>query len=109
MKEMIVAILFGFAVFSLVLSIRFFCGKGFLLNNAYLYASKEEREAMNKKPHYRQSGIVFLLIGTIFAVNALNTVFQKNWLFFCVIGIVAVTIIYAIASSVLIEKRKNRK
>ena len=32
--------------------------RGFLLNNAWLYASAEERNKMNKKPYYRQSGIV---------------------------------------------------
>ncbi|MBF4691515.1 DUF3784 domain-containing protein [Fusibacter sp. Q10-2] len=31
--------------------------KGFLFNNAYLYASKKERNEMNKKPHYRQSAL----------------------------------------------------
>ena len=36
--------------------------KGILLNNAYLYASEQERQKMNKKPYYRQSGIIFILM-----------------------------------------------
>ncbi|EFF68226.1 hypothetical protein BUTYVIB_01494 [Eshraghiella crossota DSM 2876] len=30
-----------------------------MFNNAYIFASKQERETMNKKPHYKQSGICF--------------------------------------------------
>lgn len=36
--------------------------KGFLFNNAYIYASKQERETIDKKPHYRQSSVVFAFI-----------------------------------------------
>ena len=50
-QEMIAAgVLFLLAISAIVLSIRSFCEKGFLLNNSYLYASKQEREAMDKKP-----------------------------------------------------------
>ena len=56
--------------------------KGFLFNNAYIYASKQEREVMDKKPHYRQSGIVFLMVGIIFAlinsVSAMGLVWILN-------------------------------
>ena len=40
----IMAIIFAF------LSFRSFREKGFLFNNAYLYATEEERKTMNKKP-----------------------------------------------------------
>lgn len=79
--------------------------KGFLFNNAYIYASKQERETMNKTPHYKQSGIVFLLLGTIFAINALDVILQTKWLFYIVIAIAIVTIVYAIFSSVAIERK----
>lgn len=45
--------------YGFVLSYRQFNEKGFLFNNAYIFASKQERETMNKKPHYKQSGICF--------------------------------------------------
>lgn len=79
--------------------------KGFLFNNTYIYASKQERETMNKTPHYKQSGIVFLLLGTIFAINALDVILQTKWLFYIVIAIAIVTIVYAIFSSVAIERK----
>ena len=62
MKEIITAsILFGISFFAFVMSVRSFAEKGFLFNNAYIYATKQEREKINKKPHYRQSAIVFFV------------------------------------------------
>ena len=90
-----------------VLSYLQFNEKGFLFNNAYIYASKQEREVMDKKPHYRQSGIVFLMLGIIFAINAVDVILKTGWLFYVVIVIAVITIIYGIASSVIIEKNKK--
>ena len=90
-----------------VLSYLQFNEKGFLFNNAYIYASKQEREVMDKKPHYRQSGIVFLLLGIIFAINAVDMILKTGWLFYVVTVIAIIAIIYAIASSVIIEKNKK--
>lgn len=45
-------------VICLTISVVQFKGKGFLFNNAYILKSKQERRKMNKKPHYKQSGIV---------------------------------------------------
>ena len=100
------SILFAISIFAFVISIRSFIGKGFLFNNAYIYASKEEREKMDKKPHYKQSAIVFLLIGLIFSLNALAALLKINWIFYIVIAVVIVAIVYAIVSSVTIEKNK---
>lgn len=83
--------------------------KGYLLNNAYLFASKEERLTMNKKPHYRQTAIVFCLLGIIFLLNAINAVLKQSWLFTIMIFLVVVTAIYAIVSSVKIESKKHRR
>ena len=70
MKEIIVvSILFAISLLMFILSIRSFREKGFLFNNAYLYASKEEREVMNKKPYYRQTAIVFFFFGKLIYVN----------------------------------------
>ena len=108
MKEIITAgILFLIAILAFALSVRSFCGKGFLLNNAYLYAPKQEREMMDKKPYYRQSAVVFLLIGCIFALNGFSILLQMDWISHIAITVVFGAIIYAIVSSVLIEKRKK--
>ena len=108
MKEIIVAsILFTISIFLFFMSVRSFMEKGFLFNNAYIYASKEEREKMNKKPHYQQSAIVFLLIGLIFLLNAIAVLLKVNWIFYIVAAVVIVTLIYAIVSSITIEKNNK--
>lgn len=49
-----------------------------LRNNACLYAAPEERETMDKKPSYRQSGVVLLLLSGVFAVNGLAIVLKNR-------------------------------
>ena len=110
MATVIIAGILGvIAIICFIISYRQFHEKGFLFNNAYIYASKKERETMDKAPHYRQSGIVFALIGLVFLVNTLVLIFHIRWLFWLVIGITAITLVYAVASSVIIEKRKQKK
>ena len=81
--------------------------KGFLFNNAYIYASEQERETLDKKPYYKQSGIVFIMLGIIFGLNAMEIIFKTDWLFYMVIAIAVIAIIYAILSSVAIERSKK--
>lgn len=81
--------------------------KGFLLNNAYIYASKKEREAMNKTPYYRQSAIVFLLIGIMFLTIAMSVAFYAKWLYWVEALVIMYLLIYAIASSINIEKKNK--
>ena len=99
-------ILFLIALVSFILSVRAFMKKGFLLNNAYIYAAKEERKNMNKKPYFRQTAIVFLLIGLIFLLDGFGILFKIDWIIYPVLAVVLITMIYAIASSILIEKKK---
>ena len=101
-------ILFIISVLAFVMSIRSFMGKGFLFNNAYIYASEQERKSMNKKPFYRQSGIVFLLIGIIFLLNGFNLLSEIKWIFYVIIAIVIITFVYAIVSSVTIDKNNKQ-
>ena len=109
MEEIIVSIiLFTISLLIFILSIRSFRGKGFLLNNAYIYADKKERESMDKKPYYRQTAIVLLLVGLIFLLNGLSLILENDLIFFAVIAILAITVIYAIVSSIAIEKRKRK-
>lgn len=100
-------ILFLMAIGCWVLSGFQFRGKGILLNNAFLYASEKERKEMDKWPYYRQTGVIFLLIGGIFFVNGLELLLETGWLFFVVLGLIAVAVFYAIASSVVIARRKK--
>ena len=101
-------IFFVIAAAAFVMSVLSFMGKGFLFNNAYIYASKEMREKMDKKPYYRQSATVFLLIGLIFLLNGFSVIFETKWIFYAVIAVVVIAMVYAIVSSVMIEKNKKR-
>ena len=100
-------ILFLISALVWLLSFRSFREKGFLFNNAYLYASQKERESMDKKPHYRQSAIVFLLIGLVFFLNAIALLLSASWASHLAIAVMVAAIVYAIASSIAIEKKKK--
>ena len=109
MGEIIVAIiLLILAAAAIFLSIRSAQGKGFLLNNAYLYASRKERETMDKAPYYRQSAVVFALIGVIFLLNSLSLLLHTDWISYLAGAVVAIALLYAVLSSVAIEKRKKK-
>ena len=109
MKEIIIAsILFAVSVFLFFMSVRSFMEKGFLFNNAYIYASKQEREKMNKKPYYRQSAIVFLLLGIVFLLLALAVLLEVYWIYFVGVAVVIITLIYAIVSSITIGKNNKQ-
>ena len=108
-EKIIAGILFAIALAAFVLSGRSFLGKGFLLNNAYIYASGKERETMDKKPYYRQTGIVLALIGLIFLLNGVSVLVKADWISWLVGGVMAIAVIYAIGSTVAIEKRKKQK
>lgn len=95
------------ATICFVFSYLQFHEKGFLFNNAYIYASKQERKSMDMKPHYKQSGIIFAFIGAIFLLDAIDIMLQTGWLFYFVIGLAIVAVAYAIVSSVMIEKGKK--
>lgn len=101
MLEIIGAVISGicFAV-CLMISVMQFKKKGFPLNNAYIWASKQERRKMNRKPHYKQSGIVFALCSLMFFCITLECIFATRWLWICVVVIIIVLIVYAIISSV---------
>lgn len=105
MTDIIVAVvLFLIAVAAFVMSIRSFLEKGFLFNNAYIYASAEEREKMNKTPYYRQSGVVFLLIGVVFTLNGLATLLRTDALFSAAVAVMVAAAVFAVASAARIRK-----
>ena len=108
MAEIIVgSILFLLSGVAFWICIRSFQNRGFLFNNAYLYASKKERETMDKKPHYRQSAIVFLIVGIILLLNAIAIWSSAYWLTYAAMVLVAAALIYAIGSGAAMEKKKK--
>ncbi len=110
-KDIILSIiLFIVAVIAFIVSYLQFKGKMVLINNAWLYASKKERETMNKTPHYKQSGVVFMLIGLNFLIDAIGCIMHnKNLMLYTVLIISVIAVIYAIVSSIRIEKKKNNR
>lgn len=88
-------------------SIRHFLERGYLLNNAYISAPKTERESMNQKPYYRQSAVVFLLMSAVFIVLGLMVIFENTKLELIEIPLIAGAVIYAVISTVKIEKSQN--
>ena len=107
--EWVIAIIvFVLAGGFLVLGIRHFTERGFLLNNAYLYASRATRETMDKKPYYRQSAVVLCLVSGIFAILGLSLVLRNDRILLLEILLVAAVIVYALASAVRIGKRSGK-
>ena len=107
--ELVLAIIaFVFAGITACISVRHCAEKGFLFNNAYIWASKEERKKMDKSPYYRQSAIVFCLLSATFLVMGISIVLQNSKIQLLEIPLMIGALIYAIVSSVRIEKRTKR-
>jgi len=99
------------AVGAFAISCLQFQEKGYLLNNAYLWASKEERRRMDeepsrKRPHYRQSGFTFLFLALGFLALALYSMTYWTWPYIAFWGFMLLAAIYAVISSIQIERRK---
>lgn len=108
-KSMAIIICLVLAVIWAALGVRSLMEKGLLLNNAYLYASQKERETMDKKPHYHQSGMVFLFIAGIFLLLAANSAWHQNWMLWAEGVLVVGTIAYAIGSSIHIARNTQKE
>ncbi len=93
-----------FSIVAFFISIRSFQEKGFLFNNAYIWASEQEREQMNKKPYYRQTAIVFLIVALIFLCFAIELILEAYWMYIITIALSIVAVVYAIVSTMKIEK-----
>ena len=87
------------SIISLIISVMSFMEKGFLFNNAYIWASKQERESMDKKPYYRQSAIVFALFAAVFLFMALDCYFLTDWLWILSGTFSVAAVVYAVVSS----------
>ena len=110
MGDFIVAIaLVVVSLFLFILSIRSFLEKGFLFNNAYIFASQKERETMNKKPYYRQTAIVFFLMGITFLLIGFAILFDAGWITYIAGVVIIIILIYAITSSIAIEKKARSR
>lgn len=107
MEIIIQTVLFFIAIGLFVISFFHFKEKGPLLNNAYLFASEQERKTMDKKPYYQQSGIVFGLLGVIFLLITLEVLLKTGWLYYIVWAVAFVAVVYAVVSYI-IDVKKTR-
>ncbi len=92
---------------ALIISVRSFMEKGFLFNNAYIYASKEDRASMDKTPYYRQSAVSFLMVSATLMLVGLSALMNIGWISFAGMAIALAAVAYAIASDIAIEKKKK--
>ena len=107
--ELIIAIvLFVISGILMLLGIRSFAERGFVLNNAYIFASEQERKRMNKKPYYRQTAVVFFLLSAIFTIIGSSVVLQNQLIGLLDIPVVAGALIYAVVSSLRIGKEEKK-
>lgn len=93
----------------LVLSITQYKEKGFLLNNAYIYATKAEREKMDKKPYYRQTAIVFFWLCVVFLSTALGAIIDTDGFHIVTFFALITCMAYAIDSTVKMIKKRNKE
>lgn len=105
--ENLIGVIIGIvlSVICAVISFFQFKERGFLFNNAYIYASKQERETMDKKLHYRQSGIVFVFLSLIFLCITAECVLKTGWLWWVEGALCIAVLAYAIISSVKAVKK----
>ena len=55
-----------------------------------------------------QSSVLFAMVGAIFVLNGFGVLNEWTWSFYAVIGLVFVAIVFAVVSTVWIEKRKKK-
>lgn len=91
-----------------VISCFQFIEKGFLFNNAYIWATARERRAMNKKPYYRQSAMAFGLVGMMFLLMAAAAFSGAGWLWLAGFAVAIAAVIYALASSARIGQNRPK-
>ena len=98
-------VLFSFSFILLVWGVLSLFNKGFLFNNAYIYANKKEREQMNKKPYYIQTGIVFILLSIASCLEGFNALLRYDVFFVLFIILIVVTLVFAIVSTIYLDKK----
>lgn len=93
---------------SYLLSLLGFLEIGIIVDDRYVFASREAKKKMDKKPYYRQSGIVFACVGTMFALCLLRALTGIRLFAYLSYGIAFGTMIYAIVSHYTIGKQANK-
>ena len=106
-EKFLIIILFIISAGSFAASCSYFKEKGFLLNNAYLFASKRSGKKWTKIPLPAVSSHLSADWNYIL-LNTVQMIFNIGWLFYAVLAVTIAAVIYAVISTVKIEKRKSR-
>lgn len=75
------------------------------INNAYLYASKEDKKNKNFSPYYKQTGVCFISIAFIQFVSIISIVKQIEISDSFYLIYAVVVILFSIVSTVYINKK----
>ena len=94
-------ILFSLAIGSFTISFFQFKERGYLFNNAYIWANREKRKRLNenkedKTTYYRQSGFSFIYIFT-----------HWIWMLVALVVVIIIAVVYAVISSIKIERNER--
>lgn len=108
MAEIILGIITGLISVSLYVYVSFTARcKGIILSNTYLFASKEEREKLDKKAEYHLVTVVFTCLATIFAGMTVFIFTEWKWSLYVVFALIVFVMIYAIREGIRTEASKN--
>ena len=62
---------------------------------------------LNKKPYYIQTGIVFVLLSILCALEGFYVLYKNIVFFILILVLVFILIVFAIASTIVIKKNKK--
>ena len=101
------------ALFCFFTAYRHHKEKGFIFNNAWIYASQRERDEMDarhKQRAYRVSRNVFVLLAVLFSVLAATILLEASllqYLGYALMGAIAVLLcVYAVAQYITGERER---
>ena len=106
-------IMFAISLLCIVTGVRHLAEKGYLFNNAWMWASDTERRKLDenralKRIYYRQSGIVFLILAVMWLLIGLSVLLESSVpMAFSYISVTS-AVIFAVLSQRAIEKRKRK-
>lgn len=70
-------------------------------------SSATSKRVLRGRKKFNFGSYMFFSIGIILLIDAIDIILQTGWLLYLAIGVAIVAIVYAIVSSIMIEKRKK--
>ena len=104
-----ISILTVLMAISYLLSMLGFLEIGIIIDDHYIFASREAKKKMDKKPYYRQSGVVFACLGTMFLMCLIRALTGMRLFVYISYGIAFGAMVYAIVSHYTIGKVQSQK